>query len=113
MDERGSNTLNKIIPFILTLICATVIMIYLYPWIIANWSVNSVTFWLIICGVFFGLLILNFGVFTPLLNYMVGSSSNTNFTVEFVPPFLTLITMVALYVVYLKPKVIDPYGYGW
>ena len=32
---------------------------------------------------------------------------------DFGPPLLTLFTMVIIYVVYLKPKVIDLYGYGW
>ncbi len=113
LDVESTNYVNIFIPLILTLICATVVVILFYPWVAARWSYTTMTFWLIFCIFLFVLLTLNLGVFTPLLNYILGSSNDQNFMVDFGPALLTIVTMVIIYVMFIKPKVFDPYGYGW
>lgn len=74
MDKASATDfVKKILPLFLTMICAALMMIYFYPWLASQYPSNSVTFWVYIGGAIFVLLVLDLGVFTQLINFILGS----------------------------------------
>jgi len=75
LDKQDIDYYTRVIPVILLVLCAVPILLIAYPWISSKYSIKDYQFWLFAVGIVFGLMILYFGVFMNLIDYVTNGQS--------------------------------------